>query len=323
MIPYFDLHCDTISECALKGVSLRDNRSLHVSLERGKALGPWFQCFAVWIPDESDSPLQRFRLAADCLKKEARNHSDLFTLCQSQEDLKKIAKDCGIGAILTVEGGSVLEGRLEVLEELSASGVKMITLTWNRANEIGGGAMEPGGLTPFGQQVLKEMERLKILPDVSHASDPLFWETAEAVQGPLVASHSNSRKVCPHPRNLTDDQFREICRRGGLVGLNFYREFLTPSGQCGMEAILSHAEHFLSLGGEDILAMGSDFDGAEMPQGIEGIQSIESLAECFLRHGYAESLVKKIFYQNSFSFFQKHMANQVKSPGTFDNREKL
>ena len=200
----------------------------------------------------------------------------------------------------------MLEGKLETLEELAENGVKIITLTWNAANEIGGGVQEPGGLTPFGREVLQKMEELHILPDVSHASEALFWDVLEHTQGPVLATHSNAKALCSHPRNLTDEQFLALKQRGGLVGLNFYPVFLADSGNASAVDILRHAEHFLSLGGEECLAMGSDFDGAAMPEGITGIESIGSLAEVFARHGYSDTLIDQIFYQNCFRFFEKY-----------------
>ena len=180
-----------------------------------------------------------------------------------------------------------------------------MTLTWNGSCEIGDGALvkHPSGLTEFGRQVVRNMEEYKMAVDISHASDPLFYEVAEMATRPLVASHSNSRAVCSHPRNLTDEQFGMIRDSGGLVGLNFYPAFLENSGEASYLSVLKHAEHFLSLGGEETLSIGSDFDGADMPNGIRGIQDIGILYEAFLKHGYKEDIVKAIFFENAYKFF--------------------
>ena len=119
----------------------------------------------------------------------------------------------------------------------------------------------------------------------------------------MIATHSDARSLCSHPRNLTDEQFLALKQRGGLVGLNFYPAFLADSGKADAVEILRHAEHFLALGGEDVLAMGSDFDGADMPSGITGIESMEYLKELFAQNGYSDDLIDRIFYQNSFRFF--------------------
>ena len=320
---FFDLHCDTMGECSLKDIPLRNNQTLQISLERAGNFSAWFQCFAAWIPDDAASPLAYFRRIARRLEWELKQNEDRMLQCRTAEGLHRAVREKKCGAIFTVEGGSVLEGRCEVLEELAGLGVKVMTLTWNAANQIGGGAQEPGGLTPFGKEVLAKMESLGILPDVSHASEPLFWDVLENTRGPVIATHSDAKALCSHPRNLTDQQFLALKQRGGLVGLNFYPTFLADSGKAEAVDILRHAEHFLSLGGEEVLAMGSDFDGADMPSGITGIESMEYLAELFARHGYSDDLIDRIFYQNSFRFFEKYMCDMVKSADSFDKLGKL
>ena len=139
--------------------------------------------------------------------------------------------------------------------------------------------------------------------DLSHASERLFYSVVEHTEGPLVASHSNSRSICPHLRNLTDEQFCLIRDRGGVVGLNFAPPFLCQKGGACAEDIYRHAEHFLELDGEKTLAIGSDFDGTSLPEDIYGIASMESVYEIFLRHGCSEALIHRIFFKNAYDFF--------------------
>ena len=303
---YFDLHCDTIAECAGQNQPLRQN-TLQLSLERGKAFSPWFQCFAVWIPDalRGAAALAYFEQIRERFLEEVDKNRSALTMCVHQEDFTKIEKYGGCGAILTVEGGAVLAGKLENISYLAECGVRVLTLTWNGSNEIGDGAMveRPRGLTEFGKKAILELEKNDIVIDVSHSGDPLFYNVAEYSSRPFIATHSNARAVCGHPRNITDEQFQIIKNRGGLVGLNFCTKFLRSSGTACGEDVLRHAEHFLSLGGEKTLAIGSDFDGADMPGDLPGIQAMEALAERFLRHGYAENLVRDIFYGNAYRFF--------------------
>ncbi|MCI9273943.1 MAG: hypothetical protein HFE39_08320 [Clostridiales bacterium] len=302
---YFDLHCDTLYETILQDCSLYDN-NLQLSIRRGLRYEPWVQCFAIWIPDQcrERKALALFNRAVHKLRAELAACAQVRQ-CISGEEIKETIAQGKAAALLTVEGGGVLGGDLSTLDHLAQCGVKMLTLTWNGSCEIGDGAMveHPHGLTEFGKQAIHKMEELGIVADVSHASDPLFYDVAEIAKKPLVASHSNSRKLCPHPRNLTDDQFAVIQKSGGLVGLNFYPSFLEESGEAGVASVLRHADHFLSLGGERVLSIGSDFDGADMAQGIEGIQSMERLYESFLHHGYKESVVKGIFFENAYKFF--------------------
>lgn len=304
---YFDLHCDTIAECANQNQPLREN-TLQLSLERGKTYSPWFQCFAVWIPDSlrGGEAFAYFQRIHEKFLEELKRNQGSLTACIQKENFQRIEEAGGCGAVLTVEGGAALAGKLENIAYFAKRGVKALTLTWNGPNEIGDGAMaeHPKGLTEFGKKAIAELEKYGIVIDISHAGDPLFYEVAERAGRPFIASHSNARTVCGHPRNLTDDQFQIIKHRGGLVGLNFYVDFLRDSGTACMEDVLRHAEHFLSLGGEKTLAIGSDFDGAKMPEDLQGVQAVEALAECFLKHGYAESLVDDIFYGNAYRFFQ-------------------
>lgn len=301
-----DLHCDTLWECYNKKIpSLRKN-SLHIDLERGGQYSPWLQCFAAWMPDEHrGKAAQNVFEKMNCLYKRflIENAACMLPILAGN-DLDTAAREEKCAAVFAVEGGSAAGGTLEGLHHLYEEGVRMMTLTWNGANEIGGGADEPGELTAFGKSAVKEMERMGMVIDVSHASDPLFWSVAENTEKAFVATHSDSRKVCPHRRNLTDEEFLEIRRREGLVGLNFTREFLCRDGEkAAPEDILRHTEHFLALGGENILAMGSDFDGTVVPEGITGIESMEKIADMFLRHNYPERLVSKIFYENAYNFF--------------------
>lgn len=208
--------------------------------------------------------------------------------------------------VLTVEGGAVLGGKLANLEKLADRGVKMMTLTWNGENELGGGADTALGLTPFGREALKEMERLSIVADVSHASDALFYDVAEIAEKPIVASHSNARAVCPHRRNLTDRQFQILRDKGGLVGLNFCVHFLREDSNAHFEDLLRHADHFWSLGGETTLCLGSDYDGTDVPPELDGIEKMQDLYELFLKHNYKESLVIPCFLIMPLNFLLRY-----------------
>lgn len=303
---YFDLHCDTISECLNKNEGLNENH-LQLSLSRGHNYSQWFQCFAAWIPDtfRGKSAIELFDKIYSKFNEEISLYQDKIMQCKTKEDFRLAEKQHKCGALLTVEGGAALAGNLEKIAYLASCGVKVLTLTWNGTCEIGDGAMveNPHGLTRFGKQAIKELERCGIVIDVSHASEPLFFDVAEQTNKPFIATHSDASSICSHKRNLTDEQFHVIKERGGLVGLNFYQKFLSDKNIVGFDDILRHAEHFLSLGGEKTLAIGSDFDGAIMPDSITGVESIEELANYFLQHNYSEDLVNAIFYQNAYDFF--------------------
>jgi membrane dipeptidase len=225
--------------------------------------------------------------------------------CQNAGDFQKAEKEQKCGAILTVEGGSATAGNIERIWYMAALGVKIMTLTWNGTNEIGDGAnvKDGTGLTEFGKKAVAEMEYMGIVVDVYHASASLFYDVASIAKKPFIATHSNSRTVCNHRRNLTDEQFCIIRDTGGIVGLNFCKFFLKEDGNADLADIMKHIDHFLSLGGENVLSIGSDFDGTDMPKNITGIESMEPLYDALLKQNYSQSLVDAIFFGNAYKFF--------------------
>ncbi len=304
---YFDLHCDTLVTCMEKGKSLLHN-DLHVSVEKGQRFAPYIQCAAVWLPDtvRGAEAFAYFERHADFFERAAT--SGRFRVIRTGADIEAMENTPGVGLMLTVEGGAAIGGKLENIERLRQRGVRMMTLTWNGSNEIGSGVLSDDafGLTPFGREAVVEMERQGIAIDLSHASERLFYDVAAHTTRPFVASHSNAKAVCGHARNLTDEQFAVLCARGGLVGLNYFRAFLNDAPEkASIADLYAHAEHFLALGGADVLAMGSDFDGSVMPADIAGLETVEQIAEEFLRHNLPEALVRKIFFENAASFFKR------------------
>lgn len=309
MLKYFDLHCDTIAKCAHENLDLYDSSELHINIENAKSIDVYTQCFAAFIPDSvrGEKAVSHFKEIYQRFISEAEKNSSSLMVCNSSGDLYKAADSKKIAAVLTVENGAALGGKLENVRWFKEIGVKLMTLTWNAENEIGSGvgSDKDYGITDFGKSVLTEMEKYNIIADVSHASEKLFYDVAEYSNVPFIATHSNSKTICSHRRNLTDDQFKVIKDVNGLVGINFYTAFLNNNEkEASIYDILRHAEYFLSLGGEDTVAMGSDFDGAEMPSDILGINSIAEIYEMFLKHNYQESLLNKIFYGNAQKFFE-------------------
>jgi len=304
---FFDLHCDTLTRCYKEKQELKEN-NLHVNLEKGKIFDSWIQCFAAWVDDSyrGKEAVNYINNLINLFYKELERNKNLIFI-KSKKDLKKENLKNKIGAILTIEGSAALGGNLNELERFYNLGVRIMTLTWNGSSEVGDGSMNSSkrGLTVFGKKVIKKMQDLGMIIDVSHASDKLFFDIAENVERPIIATHSDSKKICNHARNLTDEQFRVIKSKKGLVGLNFLNLFL-KSEDASSEDILRHAEHFLSLGGENTVCIGSDFDGAEMPIGITGLESIENLYNLFLKK-YKKEIVNKIFFENSYNFFTENL----------------
>lgn len=315
---FFDLHCDTAYECTvnLNGRSI-DEGAFHLSLERGKYLSGWRQIFAIFMPDEKDGvPCRGERAAAHYInvmayiKRQAQSFPERFLLCTDSESYAKSEAAGCCGVIISVEGGSAAVGSLDNIRKMYADGVRLMTLTWNADNELGSGVRGSGkGLTQFGKDAVKLMNELDMVVDVSHLSDAGFEDVANLSAKPFVASHSCSRRLCGHPRNLTDEMFTVIRDHGGLVGINFSRGFLEINENATIDDILRHTEHFLSLGGENTVCMGSDFDGTDMPDGVTGVESMGDVYERFLRANYSEELLQKIFWGNADRFFKKVFAH--------------
>ena len=184
--------------------------------------------------------------------------------------------------------------------------MRAINLVWNRDNLLCGCAAsgENIGLTGAGRDFVCEAERLGIIIDVSHMSEKGFWDLCEVLNGPFMAGHSNSKKICPHPRNLTDEQFCEIVKRGGVAGINLYTEFLAKDAT--LYDVIKHIEHFMSLGGEKNIALGGDLDGCDsLPEGFGGIEDMGNLYELLLRENYREDVVRGIFYNNMYEMVEK------------------
>lgn len=303
----FDLHCDTITECKKLGLNLINDR-LHVSLDKLPAHTRLCQCMAVFIKDtvRGEAAFQYFCDVYAYFCAQLRRYRDCAAQVRDTRGIGCLLRHKQYALLLTVEGGSALGGKLENLQHLHRCGVKMMTLTWNGANELSGGAATDEGFTPFGRAVVKDMERLGMVVDVSHLSDRAFWELCGFAGRPFVASHSNARAVCDHRRNLTDDMFREIVARGGLVGINFYPLFVTEEGHSDdVGDLVRHVFHFLELGGEDVLALGSDFDGADMPPYLTGPDCYEYLYDALLRAGIPAVAADKLFYENARRFFEE------------------
>ncbi len=301
---YFDLHCDTLYESLVRACDF-SNPEFHITPKKSSAFSSYIQCYAICVPEEitGDRATDMFRAAYRKLVEQCSKFD--IRIINSYSDIIEITNNGGRGAIFTVENASVLAGKLENIELFSDFDVKLVTLTWNGRNELGDGAMvsHSNGIRPFGIEVIKKLEEKKIIIDVSHASDRLMYDIFNHTTRPLVASHTNSRAVAKHKRNMTDEQFLTIVKRGGVVGLNLHKFFLNTDGdKANKYDVLRHAEHFLSLSGEESLCFGADFDGCNLPVDIFGIDTISDIYELFLKENYNEDTVKKIFYENALKF---------------------
>ncbi len=298
-----DAHCDTIPSLMRNGEGLKKN-SCHIDIERLKAYDNYVQFFAAFISPEQAKmgALNRALSIIDRLYREIEINENDIMLCRNYNEIINAIESGKIGAVLTIEGGEALEGSLPTLRMLYELGVRGITLTWNFRNQIADGVADGisgGGLTPFGRNVIGEMNRLGMLVDVSHISEKGFWDVIDISTSPIIASHSNAKKLCGHSRNLSDEQLLALKKAGGVTGLNLYPIFLNNEGKATMKDALLHIEHIVGLTGEDTLGLGSDFDGIECtPEGLEGVQCYSVLLNELLKLNYSDVLVKKIAGEN-------------------------
>lgn len=300
-MPFVDLHCDTIHrlQYGSTGGDLFKNDG-HVDLERLMASDYLLQVFASFVQlDAVKDPLESCLTLIDSLDAQMALYSNSVTKVLSGADLKKP----GLKALYSVEEGGVIGDSEDNLDMLYGRGVRSVTLTWNFPNSIGYPNVDfldkDKGLTVFGKRIVEKMDHLGMIPDVSHLSDRGFRDVAEIMKKPFMASHSNARSVHTHPRNLTDEQIRTVADLGGVIGLNFCAYFLDGSTHMSLEALLRHFDHIYRVGGSEVLALGSDFDGITDTLEIEGCQGMPRLEAALYDAGYGTELVEKALYRNA------------------------
>ena len=309
-IPLFDLHCDTLYKCRETGASLEDNE-FDISFKRLDEYKKHAQVLAMWSDSriDDDTAYAHFFEARELLCRELENST--HRLCRCDAELAACEQD-GVGALfLAVEGGKLLGDDITRLDTLYKNDVRFLTLVWNSTCHIGGGHDTSEGLTKFGVRVVKRAHELGIVPDVSHASDKMTDEViaiSEEMGKPCIATHSNSRAMFGHTRNLTDERFLRIARMGGVVGVSLAPVHLTDREVCRIDDVVRHMEHYLSLGGEDTLCLGCDLDGVEpLPEGIGSVSDLYKIANALGTRGFGDELIEKIFYKNARNFVSRWM----------------
>lgn len=307
-----DAHCDVLSKLwrePSKDLFYQANSSLDVSYDQLQKANIFCQVFAIFISPHVP-PTQRFQVALeqiDLFYEQVIGNQNKMKLVTNQSDLLHLGKG-QIGAMLSLEGLDSIQGELMKLRLFYRLGVRLVGLTWNYANEVADGILEGrnGGLTKFGHQVMQEMTRLHMIVDVSHVSEQGFWDVMQYHNFPVLASHSNARAICPHPRNLSDEQIYALIERDGRIGITFYPPFLTHS-KAQLEHVLHQIEYICELGGENHLVFGSDFDGIDTKVvGLEHAGCFPTLLD-YLANYYTTEQVNKFSCQNMARFYQKNL----------------
>ena len=302
-----DCHCDTAFEL-WSGKKELAGSGLQIDLAKTGALEGYAQFFALWtfpglaerygrpVPEIFDAVLENF-LA------QLRKHSDLAVQARTPQEVQAAVEAGKTAAVLSIEGPAGLDYDPGRLADLYEKGFRMTTLGWNEQNPLAGSHVTGGGLTARGREYAKTAQRLGYILDVSHLSEQGFWQLCDLAEKPIIASHSNSRRVWGVSRNLTDEQFRAICDLGGVAGVNLYTDFLGRE-PVTLDTVCDHVLHFLELGGAKHIALGGDLDGCEsLPRGFAGPQDYPKLARALEDRGVDESVIEDLFWKNAMRVF--------------------
>ena len=312
-IPVFDLHCDTALELLGRDnapeKSLRSN-DCHIDLDRAGKLAGYCQCFACFTtPFMQDwmkiSPEMVFEKEIAILHKSLQENADVIKQVFTAKDVEDNLQNGLMSAIFTIEGPAGFGFDPARLEELYQLGFRITSLGWNEKNPLAGSNVTGGGLTDQGREYIKEAQRLGMIVDVSHISDEAFWDIMSVTQAPIVATHSNSRAICDHSRNLTDDMFLAICETGGVAGFNQYDAFV--GAEPDLDTACDHFTHFMELdpSGKHI-ALGGDLDGCEaLLKGFTGVESYPKLADQLLLRGFGEEILYDIYWNNALGVMSR------------------
>jgi len=309
-----------------------DRLRTHTDLRRLEAGGLDAQFFSVWVsPEHYDvdhpvpgSAVSRANAIIDALEKQAKRHSARLEIAFSSEDVRRIVSSGKHAMLLGIEGGYTIEDNLENLRQFYRRGVRYMTLTWSFSHSWADSAGDPlhdaealhGGLTDFGRKVVREMNNLGMLVDVSHVSDETFWDTLAISRAPVIASHSSVRAIAPHPRNLSDDMLGAVARNGGVVMINFSVLYLDPrkttpwklawdwvvhpgGSETSVSQVADHIDHVVRLAGVEHVGLGSDFDGAPfLPAGLQHVGELPHITLELVRRGYTAEDLRKILGEN-------------------------
>ena len=288
-----------------------DDSPLDVSLKKLSPYENYSQIMAIWsdcrISDET--AFSAFHKIVDYLNFEVERLDDKVVYARNSKSIEHETNRRKI--FLSVEDARLLCGRLDRLKILHARGVRFLIPVWGGTSIIGGAHDTSEGLTEFGKRVIDECFGLGIITDISHASEKTAEEMLEAASTrgkTIMASHSNSYTVYPHSRNLRDSQFEKIKALGGVVGISLCNLHLNGKENATVTDVINHIEHYMSLGGENVVALGCDFDGTDfLPDGLKNVSEIKNLAECLAKLNYSDNQIDKIFYQNSNNFINKNL----------------
>jgi len=356
-----DTHDDTTQRLVDEKFDLgrRDARG-HIDIPRMKEGGMDAIFFSIWMPSSITGPeaVRRALDQIDAVREQVRRHPDDLVLATTAEEVRRAYDQHKIAALMGVEGGHMIDNDLGLLRVYAALGVRYLTLTHGSNTQWADSSTDKpahNGLTDFGKDVVRELNRLGVLVDISHVSDKTFYDALEVSKAPMIASHSSCRALCDAPRNMTDDMIKALAAKGGVIQINYHMGFLSQEyrnatsnpksvkklnaeikKRCGASEacqiregeqmarklveqgkaprvdwtkIVEHIDHAVKLAGADHVGLGSDFDGANMPYGLEDASKLPKITEALLRKGYSESDIRKILGGNTLRVMEQ--AEQV------------
>ncbi len=326
------------------------NKDGHVDIPRMREGGLDALFFSIWVPSQITGPpaVKRALDLIDSVREAVRTHPNDLMLANTAADIRRAAAEHKIAALMGMEGGHIIDDDLAVLRLYAALGVRYLTLTHFLNNNWADSSTDKpahNGLTAFGKDVVRELNRLGVIVDVSHVSDKTFYDLLEVTKAPVIASHSSSRAISNHPRNMTDDMMRALAKNGGVVMINYAAAFLSEefrvasekksgnivaamaamSKKCGgneactimenerieheammkgelpkamWDKIVEHIDHAVKVAGVDHVGLGSDFDGATMPIGMEDVSKLPKITDALLKKSYSEPDIEKILGGN-------------------------
>ncbi|MCD7744691.1 MAG: dipeptidase [Lachnospiraceae bacterium] len=324
---FIDMHCDTLMmlyACDPQNAQLYDSAYTSVDFNRMKEGGELAQFFAIFLPSDEYRGYRNSKLLPDreyidtlwkYLMDNLKNYPEIIAQAKNAEELRANRKAGKMSAVLTMEDGRAVDGRMENLEEFYKMGFRALSLTWNYHNCFGApNSRDPEimkqGLTDFGKEAVRYMQELGMLVDVSHLSDGGFYDVADICKKPFVATHSNARAISPHPRNLTDDMIRTLGNAGGVTGINFAACFLNEDTTCkDSTAVMMarHARHIADVGGVDCVGIGTDFDGIGGNLEISDCSQMSILENALSKEGFTGNEIEKIFYKNVLRVMEEAM----------------
>lgn len=324
---YIDMHCDTIMKIIGEGKkeqSLVSNTVASVDFERLRKSNALAQFFAIYLFDEEtfkwlgQDPIpddEYINKSVKLVKDSVMENSDIIEMAYNADDILRNQENNKMSAVLTIEDGRSIDGKLDKIDMYYNLGIRLITLTWNYENSIGFPNSKDAekmkkGLKPFGKEAIEYMNEIGIIIDVSHLSDGGFYDVANISKKPFVASHSNSRTLSPHPRNLTDEMLKLLGEEGGVAGLNFCPNFLNEDinvKDSTIELMVKHLSYMKNVGGEDVVALGSDFDGISGNLELDSSDKMPLLFDALKKSGWSNGQIEKLAYKNALRVIKDTM----------------